>query len=72
VSVSIPYELPFNGANIWVANISRRLRPPSEWPLTRRQNLEKANKWVYGKGKVLRFYDGQPAAKQEQELAVSK
>jgi len=27
---------------------------------------------VYGKGKVLRFYDGQPAAEQEQELAVSK
>jgi len=40
--------------------------------LTGRQNLEKANKRDYGKGKVLRFYDGQPAAKQEQELAVSK
>ena len=37
-----------------------------------RQNLEKANEKVYGKGKILRFYDGQPAAKQEQELAVSK
>jgi len=37
-----------------------------------RQNLEKANDRVYGKGKVLRFYDGQPAAEQEQELAVSK
>ena len=28
-----------------------------------RQNLEKANEKVYGKGKVFRFDDGQPAAK---------
>jgi integrase len=42
-----------------------------------RQNLEKANekaydKKVYGKGEVLRFYDGQPAAGTEEEMAVSK
>jgi hypothetical protein len=33
-----------------------------------RQNLEKANEKVYGKGKVLRFHDGQPAAGNEQEI----
>jgi len=27
-----------------------------------RQNMEKANKNVYGTGKILRFYDGQRAA----------
>jgi hypothetical protein len=37
-----------------------------------RQNLEKANEKVYGKGEVLRFYDGQPAAGTEEEMAVSK
>ena len=37
-----------------------------------RQNLEKANEKVYGKGKVLRFHDGQPAAGTEEEMAVSK
>jgi hypothetical protein len=36
-----------------------------------RQNLEKANEKVYGKGKVLRFNDGQPAAGTEEEIAVS-
>ena len=37
-----------------------------------RQNLEKANENVYGGGKVLRFYDGQPAAETKEEMAVSK
>ncbi len=37
-----------------------------------RQNLEKANERVYGKGKVLRFHDGQPVAGPEPEMAVSK
>jgi hypothetical protein len=37
-----------------------------------RQNLEKANEKVYGKGKVLRFYDGQPAARNEQEMTACK
>jgi hypothetical protein len=37
-----------------------------------RQNLEKANEKVYGNGKALRFYDGQPAAGTEEEMAVSK
>lgn len=37
-----------------------------------RQNLEKANEKVYGKGEVLRFYDGQAAAGTEEEMAVSK
>ena len=37
-----------------------------------RQNLEKANEKVYGKGKVLRFYDGQPAAGNEQEMTACK
>ena len=36
------------------------------------QNLEKANEKVYGKGKVLRFYDGQPAAGNEQEMTAYK
>ena len=37
-----------------------------------RQNLEKANERVYGKGKVLRFCDGQSVAESEQEMAVGK
>jgi hypothetical protein len=37
-----------------------------------RQNLEKANEKVYGKGEVLRFYDGQPAAGTEEEVPVPK
>jgi hypothetical protein len=37
-----------------------------------RQNLEKANGKVYGKGKVLRFYGGQPAAENEQETTALK
>jgi len=37
-----------------------------------RQNLGKANENVHGGGKVLRFYDGQPAAGTEEEMAVSK
>jgi hypothetical protein len=37
-----------------------------------RQNLEKAKERVYGKGEVLRFYDGQPVAGVEPEMAVSK
>jgi integrase len=37
-----------------------------------RQNLEKANENVYGKGKVLRFYDVQPTAETEEEMAVRK
>ena len=37
-----------------------------------RQNLEKANERVYGKGKVLRFYDGRSVAETEQEMAVGK
>jgi hypothetical protein len=37
-----------------------------------RQSLEKANERVYGKGKVLRFHDGQPAAEADQEMAVCK
>ena len=37
-----------------------------------RQNLEKANERVYGKGKVLRFYDGQSVAETEPEMAVGK
>jgi integrase len=37
-----------------------------------RQNLEKANEKVYGKGKVLRFYDGQPVAANEQEMTACK
>ena len=37
-----------------------------------RQNLEKANQNVYGGGKLLRFYDVQPAAGTAEEMAVSK
>jgi hypothetical protein len=37
-----------------------------------RQNFEKANEKVYGKGEVLRFYDGQPAAENEQEMTSSE
>jgi integrase len=37
-----------------------------------RQNLEKTNENVYGKGKVLRFYDSQPTAETEEEMAVRK
>ena len=37
-----------------------------------RQNLEKANEKVYGKGKVLRFYDGQPVGGNEQEMTACK
>jgi hypothetical protein len=37
-----------------------------------RQNLEKANEKVYGKGEVLRFHGGQPAAGTEEEMAASK
>ena len=37
-----------------------------------RQNLEKANKRVYGKGKVLRFYDVPPQTKDQQGAVVSK
>ena len=37
-----------------------------------RQNLEKANKRVYGNGKVLRFYDVPPPAGDQQGAVVSK
>jgi integrase len=37
-----------------------------------RQNLERANEKVYGKGHGLRFYDGQPVAGAEQETDVGK
>jgi hypothetical protein len=37
-----------------------------------RQNLEKANERVYGKGKVLHFYDSQPVARKEEEKSVCK
>jgi hypothetical protein len=37
-----------------------------------RRNLEKANEKVYGKGEVLRFHDGQPAAGTEEEMTASK
>jgi hypothetical protein len=37
-----------------------------------RQNLEKANENVYGKGRVLRFYGGQPGAENEAELTACK
>ena len=32
-----------------------------------RQNLEKANERVYGKGEVLHLYDSQPVARKERE-----
>jgi integrase len=35
-----------------------------------RQNLEKANEKVYGKGKVLRFHDAQPVVETEEEIAA--
>jgi hypothetical protein len=37
-----------------------------------RQNLEKANERVYGKGKVLRFYDVLPEAEKGDEPAACK
>lgn len=37
-----------------------------------RQNLEKANKRVYGQGKVLRFYDVPPPAEDQEGVVVSK
>jgi hypothetical protein len=37
-----------------------------------RQNLEKANERVYGKGKVLRLYDVLPAAEKGDEAAACK
>jgi hypothetical protein len=37
-----------------------------------RQNLEKENEKVYGEGKVLRFYDGQPGAGNEEEMTACK
>jgi hypothetical protein len=37
-----------------------------------RQNIEKANDKVYGRRKVLHFYDSQHAAEKEKEIAVCK
>ena len=37
-----------------------------------RQNLEKANERLYGKGNVLHFYDSQPVARKEEEKSVCK
>jgi hypothetical protein len=37
-----------------------------------RQNLERANEKVYGKGKVLRFYDSQLVAENEQGMTACK
>ena len=37
-----------------------------------RQHLEKANEKVYGKGKVLRLYDGQLGAENEPEMTACK
>ena len=37
-----------------------------------RQTLKRRMNNVYGGGKVLRFYDGQPAAGTEEEMPVSK
>ena len=37
-----------------------------------RQGVEAANERIYGKGKVLHFYDSEPAAKKGEEIAVSK
>jgi integrase len=37
-----------------------------------RQNLEKVNERVYGKGNVLHFYDSQPVARKEEEKSVCK
>jgi hypothetical protein len=36
-----------------------------------RENIERPNERVYGKGKALRFYDGQPAARNDQEITTS-
>jgi integrase len=37
-----------------------------------RQNLEKANQRVYGRGKVLRFHDVPPTAEISEEAVVRK
>jgi len=37
-----------------------------------RQGVEAANERIYGKGKVLHFYDSEPATKKGEEIAVSK
>jgi len=37
-----------------------------------RQNLEKANEKVYGRRQVLHFYDSQPDARKEEEIAACK
>jgi hypothetical protein len=37
-----------------------------------RENIERANEKVYGKGKVLPSYDGQPAARNDQEITANK
>ena len=37
-----------------------------------RQSLEQANEKIYGRRKVLHFYDSQPAARKEEEKAVGK
>ena len=37
-----------------------------------RENIERANERVYGKGKALRFYDSQPAARNDQEVTTSR
>ena len=37
-----------------------------------RQNIEKANEKVYGRGKVLHFYDSHPDAEKEEEISVCK
>jgi len=37
-----------------------------------RENKERANERLYGKGKVLRFYDGQPTARNHQEITAPK
>jgi hypothetical protein len=37
-----------------------------------RQNPEKANERVYGKGKVLRFYDVLPEPEKGEDVAVCK
>jgi hypothetical protein len=36
-----------------------------------RQNLEKPNKRVYGKGRVLRFHDVRPTTKMQDQMAAS-
>jgi hypothetical protein len=37
-----------------------------------RENIEKASEKVYGRRKVLHFYDSQPAAEKEEEIAICK